>query len=158
MLILAQLVRTSLKSKLALGNVVFRGESGPFPLKSKGLSNWEMGDPRLPLAALPPCPPSVSEKSKWAPRTFPSAASNRKSIVCRCRRIWRIPSRYTWSLLKQPANKEEPANTVGVTQTPAFSSQPPPNLLGTTDIPPRRPVPAASARSLTGRFFLPPCF
>lgn len=40
-------------------------------------------------------------------------------------------------MLKQPASQEEPANTVRVIQTPAFSSEPPPTLPGTTQIPPR---------------------
>lgn len=39
--------------------------------------------------------------------TFPSAASSGKSMVCRWRRMRRIPSRYTWSLLKQPGTAED---------------------------------------------------
>lgn len=34
--------------------------------------------------------------------TFPRAASSGKSMVWRWRKMRRIPSRYTWSLLKQP--------------------------------------------------------
>lgn len=39
--------------------------------------------------------------------TFPRAASSGKSMVCRWRRMRRIPSRYTWSLLKQPGAPEK---------------------------------------------------
>ena len=44
-------------------------------------------------------------KALW-PLTLPSEVSSGKSMVWRCRRMRRMPSRYTWSLLKQPVGKE----------------------------------------------------
>jgi hypothetical protein len=41
------------------------------------------------------------------PLTLPSEVNNGKSMVWRCRRMRTMPSRYTWSLLKQPVKGVE---------------------------------------------------
>lgn len=66
-------------------------------LLSPGQQSW-LPQTRKPLpgAVLELLPRAV---------TFPRAASKGKSMVCRCRRMRRIPSRYTWSLLKQPGKE-----------------------------------------------------
>lgn len=75
---------------------------------------------------------SKEERAGWAfrPFTLPSEVSSWKSMVCRCRRMRKMPSRYTWSLLKQPVRRitnralpkshPSPCASLSILATPQF--------------------------------------